>query len=216
MAYADHSQASSRTVSIVIVALIHAVLGYAFVSGLGIKYVKKAAEQLNVIDVADEPPPPEEPPPPPPPDQPVPPPPVYIPPPKVQVQAPAAPVITTTVELPRAPTPVPPPPPPPAPKAQPTPGRPKTSPATWASTDDYPARAYREKAEGTTGFTVSYDAKGKPTGCQVTASSGSSDLDDATCKVVMRNARFVPGQDAEGNPAAGSYSNRIRWVYPKD
>ena len=51
MAYADHSQGSSRTISIVIVALIHAVLGYAFVTGLGMKYVKKAAEQLNVIDV---------------------------------------------------------------------------------------------------------------------------------------------------------------------
>lgn len=59
MAYADHSEASSRTISIVIVALIHVVLGYAFVTGLGMKYVKKAAEQLNVIDVKEEPPPPD-------------------------------------------------------------------------------------------------------------------------------------------------------------
>src|SRR3546814_5298911 len=76
MAYADHSMGSSRMVSIIIVALIHAVLGYAFVTGLGMKYVKKAAQQLNVIDVQEEPPPPEEEPPPPPPDQPVEPPPV--------------------------------------------------------------------------------------------------------------------------------------------
>jgi|KBSSwiStaDraftv2_1062776.scaffolds.fasta_scaffold00484_9 protein TonB len=213
MAYADHSQSSSRTISIVIVALLHAVLGYAFVSGLGIKYVKKAAEQLNVIDVADEPPPPEEPPPPPPPDQPVPPPPVYIPPPKVQFQAPAAPVMPVTVELPRPPAP--PPPAPPPPPAQPTPGRPKTQPSTWASTDDYPARALREERAGTTGFTVSYGPDGKPTGCQVTASSGSEDLDAQTCKSVMRNARFVPGVDSAGNKAAGSYSNRIRWVIPR-
>src|SRR3546814_9501198 len=60
MAYADHSMGSSRMVSIIIVALIHAVLGYAFVTGLGMKYVKKAAQQLNVIDVQEEPPPPEE------------------------------------------------------------------------------------------------------------------------------------------------------------
>src|SRR3546814_2964918 len=64
MAYADHSMGSSRMVSIIIVALIHAVLGYAFVTGLGMKYVKKAAQQLNVIDVQEEPPPPEEEPPP--------------------------------------------------------------------------------------------------------------------------------------------------------
>ncbi len=63
MAYADQSQSSGRTVSLIIVAIIHAILGYAFVTGLGIKYVKQAAEQLNVIDVAEEPPPPEEEPP---------------------------------------------------------------------------------------------------------------------------------------------------------
>jgi protein TonB len=215
MAYADHSQSSSRLVSIVIVALIHAVLGYAFVSGLGIKYVKKAAEQLNVIDVADEPPPPEEPPPPPPPDKPVPPPPVYIPPPKVAIQAPAAPVIPVTPQLPPAPTAPPAPPPPPPPKAEPTPGRTKTPPQSWATQDDYPARALREERQGTTGFTVSYDAGGKPTGCNVTSSSGSPDLDETTCKVVMRNARFIPGVDSEGNKVAGSYSNRIRWVVPR-
>ena len=94
MAYADHSEGSSRTVSIVIVALIHAVLGYAFVSGLGMQYVKKAAEQLNVIDVKEEPPPPDEEPPPPPPDQPIEPPPVVAPPPIVQTPAPAPPIQT--------------------------------------------------------------------------------------------------------------------------
>src|SRR3546814_2414877 len=87
MAYADHSMGSSRMVSIIIVALIHAVLGYAFVTGLGMKYVKKAAQQLNVIDVQEEPPPPEEEPPPPPPDQPVEPPPVVAPPPIVQTRS---------------------------------------------------------------------------------------------------------------------------------
>ncbi|MBU0867988.1 MAG: energy transducer TonB, partial [Alphaproteobacteria bacterium] len=101
MAYADHSQGSSRTVSIIIVALIHAVLGYAFVTGLGMKYVKKAAEQLNVIDVKEEPPPPDEEPPPPPPDQPVEPPPVVAPPPIVQTPAPAP-----TMTVVRTPPPV--------------------------------------------------------------------------------------------------------------
>lgn len=214
MAYADHSQASSRTISIVIVALVHAVLGYAFVSGLGIKYVKKAAEQLNVIDVADEPPPPEEPPPPPPPpDKPVPPPPVYVPPPKVQIQAPAAPVLPTVPELPRLPPAPTAPPAPPA--AKPIPGTPRGNPAGWVTTDDYPARALREGREGTTGFSLSYNEDGKPTNCQITASSGSDDLDQQTCKSLMRNARFKPGRNSEGQPVAGTYSNRVRWVIPK-
>ena len=216
MAYADHSQSSSRTVSIVIVALIHVVLGYAFVSGLGIKYVKKAAEQLNVIDVADEPPPPEEPPPPPPPDQPVPPPPVYIPPPKVALQAPSAPVLPSIPEPPRLPpVPTAPPAPPPPPKAQPTPGRPKGSAQSWVTNDDYPSRALRENAQGTTGFSLNYGADGKPTGCQITASSGNQDLDDTVCKLLMSRARFVPGQDYEGNKVASTYTGRFRWVIPK-
>lgn len=215
MAYADHSQSSSRTVSIVIVALLHAVLGYAFVSGLGIKYVKKAAEQLNVIDVADEPPPPEEPPPPPPPDQPVPPPPVYIPPPRVAIQAPAAPQMPSPpepVRLPPAPAAPPAPPPPPSVA---TPGRPKSPPSSWASTDDYPPRALRENIEGTTGFRVSFDANGKPTGCEVTSSSGNGELDAQTCKSVMRAARFVPPVDSNGNKMATSYASRVKWVIPK-
>src|SRR3546814_11837297 len=100
MAYADHSQGSSRTISIIIVALIHAVLGYAFVTGLGMKYVKKAAPQLNVIDVQEEPPPPDEEPPPPPPDQPVDPPTVVAPPPTVPTPAPppAVTIVRTRAE----------------------------------------------------------------------------------------------------------------------
>lgn len=217
MAYADHSQSSSRLVSIIIVGLLHAVLGYAFVSGLGIKYVKKAAEQLNVIDVAEEPPPPEEePPPPPPPDQPVPPPPVYVPPAQVDLRpAPSAPVLPTIPRLPPAPTAPPaPPPPPPPPAAKPVPGTPRGNPAGWVTTDDYPSRALREEREGTTGFTLSYDASGKASDCKITSSSGSPDLDEATCKNLMRRARFKPGTGPDGAPAPGVYSSRVRWEIP--
>jgi len=54
------------------------------------------------------------------------------------------------------------------------------------------------------------------TGCSVTSSSGSPDLDDATCANVTRRARFNPATDGEGQPTSGSYSNRVRWVIPKD
>ena len=69
MSYATHKQLSgNRTVAIVIVALIHALLGYAIVTGLAYNVIKKAAEDLKTFDVEEEPPPPEEVPPPP--DQP--------------------------------------------------------------------------------------------------------------------------------------------------
>ena len=43
----------------------------------------------------------------------------------------------------------------------------------------------------------------------------SSDLDDATCKLVTRRARFKPATDGEGNPTTGSYSNAVRWQIPR-
>ena len=80
MAYADKPQMSnSRIAAIIIVAIIHALLGYAFVTGLAYNVVKKVAADLKTFDVA-EPPPPDQKPPPPPPPQPNTPPPVVAPP----------------------------------------------------------------------------------------------------------------------------------------
>jgi protein TonB len=59
-------------------------------------------------------------------------------------------------------------------------------------------------------------ADGKVSSCQVTSSSGSPDLDEATCSNVTRRARFNPATDGEGQPTSGSYSGRVRWVIPED
>lgn len=217
MAYADHSMSSSRVVSIIIVALIHAVLGYAFVTGLGMKYVKKAAEQLNVIDVEEEPPPPEEEPPPPPPDQPIEPPPVVSPPPIVQTPMSAAPPITTVHTPPPVftPTPVAAPPPPPPPRQAAKAAVPRGAPGNWVTPDDYPSRALREEREGSTGFRLAIGPDGKATDCQITSSSGHGDLDAEACKMLLRRARFKPAEDSSGAPMAGSYASRVVWRIPE-
>lgn len=212
MAYADHSEASSRTVSIIIVAVIHVVLGYAFVTGLGMKYVKKAAEQLNVIDVKEEPPPPDEPPPPPPQPADVPPPPVVAPPPIVQTPV-VAPVIDTAprpIPIP-IPTPAPPPPPPPRPaKAV----EPRGNPGSWVTSDDYPSRALREERSGTVGVRLSVGTNGRVTSCTVTSSSGHSDLDSEACRLLERRARFRPAESSSGEPMASTWSSRFVWRIP--
>ena len=119
MAYADQKMSGSKVVAIVIVALIHAVIGYAFVTGLAYQYVKKVSEKLNTFDVEEPPPPPPDEPPPPPPDIPLPPPPVVTPTPTVQPNTPPPVVIQTVPVPPRVflptPRPAPPPRPPPAP-----------------------------------------------------------------------------------------------------
>ncbi len=220
MAYADHSQGSSRTVSIIIVALIHAVLGYAFVTGLGMKYVKKAAEQLNVIDVKEEPPPPDEEPPPPPPDQPVEPPPVVAPPPIVRTPAPAPPIQTVRTPPPVF-NPVPvaaPPPPPPAPPPPPVAASrasPRGNPGSWLSDADYPSRAQREERSGTAGFRLDIGADGRVTNCTITSSTGHSDLDEATCRLLPRRARFKPAKGSDGKDMPDTYTGRITWRLPE-
>src|SRR5215207_6069767 len=143
MSYAQHKQLSgNRTVAIVIVALLHAVLGYALVTGLAYNVIKKAAEDLKTFDVEDEPPPPPEEPPPPPDTNTPPPPQIVAPPPIVRTNTVAPPIISTPVAPPPVITPIA----RPAPPAPPAPPRPVISQAARAkgslpslfSTDDYP------------------------------------------------------------------------------
>uniref|UniRef100_UPI0025DC526A energy transducer TonB n=1 Tax=Sphingomonas sp. TaxID=28214 RepID=UPI0025DC526A len=153
MAYADQKMSGGKVVAIIIVALIHAVIGYAFVTGLAYKYVKKAAEKMDVFDVEQPPPPPpEEPPPPPPPDQPLPPPPVVSPPPIVANPHPVVQMQTVTTPPPAAPmvpiaAPPAPPAPPPAPAISKAAGV-KGNPGSWVTNDDYPPSSVRDQEQG--------------------------------------------------------------------
>lgn len=215
MAYADHSQSSSRTISLVIVAIIHVILGYAFVTGLGIKYVKQAAEQLNVIDVADEPPPPEEeppPPPPPPPDMPPPPPPPPTAPPPVVSLPSTAPVLAPPP--PPSPPPAAPPAPPPAPPVVSKAAGARGNPASWITNDDYPARALRDEAQGTVAIQWEINTQGRVENCRVTSSSGNKDLDDAACSLIVRRGRYSAALDQDGSPMRSTDRRRVVWRLP--
>lgn len=217
MAYADQQMSGNKITALIIVALIHVAVGYALVTGLAYSAVQQVIKKVTTVDIK-EPEKPKEPPPPPP-KQDAPPPPIVAPPVKVDVN-----VAPVQVEVAPAPPPVAPPPvyippapaAPPPPRFTPTGAVPKGQPGLWATSNDYPSRALREEREGTTGFRVTVGPDGKVADCQITSSSGSSDLDAATCENVRRRARFTPAKDGDGNPTTGSYSNRIRWVIPKD
>ena len=221
MSYANRKEmGSNRTVSIIIVALIHVVLGYALVSGLAYNVVKQAAEDLKTFDVEDEPPPPPEEPPPPPEDSPLPPPPqVSAPPPLVRTIT-QAPMIQTTPNIqpviitPRAtPAPPAPPAPPPPPRKVQT-ARAKGSLPGLFSTDDYPPNAIRNEEQGTTAVSLTISADGRVSGCNVTSGSGSTALDTTTCSILKRRARFTPARDENGNATTDTSSARIKWVLP--
>lgn len=217
MAYADQQMSGNRIAAFIIVAILHVILGYALVTGLAYDVVKKAVQRVTTVDIKEEVKK-EEPPPPKKLDLP-PPPPAIAPPPKMTITPPQS-QITTVTEAPPAPPPpviVPPPPSaPPPPRFTPTKATPKGNPGSWANSNDYPSRALREEREGTTRFRVSIGADGRITGCQVTGSSGHSDLDEATCSLVSRRGRFNPAKDGEGQPTTDSWSSAVRWQIPKD
>ncbi|MEW9854800.1 energy transducer TonB [Novosphingobium sp. M1R2S20] len=223
MAYADQSMSGNKITAIVIVALVHIFIGYALVTGLAYEAAKQVIQKVTTVDIKEEEPKKEEPPPPPPEKQPdVAPPPPVAPPVKINVatKPPAIETVTVAPPAPPAiilapPAPVPaPPPPPPAPKGPTTAAQPRGNPGTWATPDDYPQRALREERTGTTGFRVTVGTDGRVVDCQITSSSGSPDLDEATCKNVTRRARFKPALQ-NGEPVQGTYSNRIRWEIPR-
>lgn len=216
MAYADQEMSGNRIASFVVVALLHVLVGYALVTGLAYEAVQQVVKKVTTVDIKKDEPKKE---PPPPPKKAATPPPIVAPPPKINVNVTPPPVQTVVTPPPAAPVvPIiaPPAPVPAAPRVQPKQPSPKGNPANWATTNDYPTRALREEREGTTSFRVTVGPDGRVTGCSVTSSSGSPDLDDATCQNVTRRARFNPATDGEGQPTSGSYANRVRWVIPKD
>lgn len=221
MAYADQKMSQGRIWAIVVVALLHAMLGYAFVTGLAYNVVKQISADLKTFDVAEEPPPPEELPPPPP-EQPQTPPPVVSPPPIVRLNNPTPPPVIAVPNPPPAPVitrtappapPAPPPAPPPPPRTV-EPARARANLASYVSNDDYPPAAIRNEEQGTTGFRLTVGTDGRVSNCEVTSSSGSSSLDSTTCRLMRSRARFTPARNNLGNPATDTQSGRIRWVLP--
>lgn len=97
----------------------------------------------------------------------------------------------------------------------PTLARPINNVLGWVTTADYPRIAIRREEQGITRFSVTVDAKGNVTNCRVVRSSGSTALDDATCKHVTKRAKFEPATDKYGAKVPGTYSHSVNWVLPE-
>jgi protein TonB len=91
----------------------------------------------------------------------------------------------------------------------------KPIPKRWNSSDDYPANALVHNHQGTTYVTLTIDEGGKPRKCVVTKSSGFADLDEATCKVFLKRAHFIPATDDNGTPIEAPFPTEMNWRIPK-
>ena len=218
MSYAQRKQLSGNpALSIFLTVAVVGSLLYAIVTGLAYDVIKKTAENLKVIDVEQKPPPPQQPPPPPK-DMPKVPPPPVTPPPLVQVNTPPPPTIQTVTAPPTPPpvyippvAPAPPPPPPPPRKVQSAQSA-KGDLRTLFTADDYPASAQAAGAEGTAQAELTIGADGRVVSCNLIKSTGNSSLDEATCNILRRRAKFTPARDSNGQPTTDTVTTPpIRW-----
>jgi protein TonB len=67
----------------------------------------------------------------------------------------------------------------------------------------YPAESLRWSEEGAVRYRVRIDGCGRVTACEVTESSGFARLDQATCDILMTNARFTGKRSR--------YDGRVVW-----
>jgi TonB family protein len=75
---------------------------------------------------------------------------------------------------------------------------------TVFSADDYPASAQANGEEGTVQAKLTVSTSGRVSACEIVRSSGHKSLDDATCSVLQRRARFTPARAADGRPIAST------------
>ncbi len=220
MSYITQSRRPSAG-SMVAVIGIHAALAAALVTGLTVSgALPEEITRFKVRDFTDPPPPP-----PPPPSDPVPgeptAPPMMAPRAKLDLK-PIEPTVFTTDVIRQLPVPqvetritLDIPRPEPKPGFDPVVARPKNDPARWLSDNDYRSSWARRDLTGLARFRLEIAADGRVTGCTVTGSTGHAELDEATCTLVSRRARFEPARGSNGQPVTGSYSSSVLWELPE-
>jgi protein TonB len=78
---------------------------------------------------------------------------------------------------------------------------------------DYPREARKAGQQGRVETEIEVDRKGRPSACAVTKSSGSAELDQATCRLIMHRFRYAPARDQSGKAVAGIATYDLDWVY---
>lgn len=221
MSYIDQAQNPRRRLTAITgVVAVHAALGVAVVVGLTVTWTPPVTPPYDPPTFPTPKPTPSPPPTPDdrsprPKDQPVPAP---LPPMPWPKDPPAGPIdegphsddAPRVDDTPRPPLPPPRPSPTFAPKS-PVPANPQ---ASWITNDDYPAQPLRAEIEGVAEYRLVVGSNGRVSSCEIARSSGNRALDDATCRLISRRARFAAATDGSGASVVGSYSGKVRWDIP--
>lgn len=73
----------------------------------------------------------------------------------------------------------------------------------------YPAYLVRANMQGQVDFRITVNAKGRPTGCHISASDRPQLFDDAVCLGLMKNAKFTPALNDKGEAVPAYYWSGI-------
>ncbi len=82
----------------------------------------------------------------------------------------------------------------------------------WVRSNDYPSEGVEINHPAEVDFRLVISEKGRATSCAIMRSSGSKVLDEWTCALVIRRARFKPAKDADGHVTQGSYFETVKWL----
>jgi protein TonB len=223
------------------VALLHLLLGYLFISGLGVPLVRSLGEELKLFNVPQPPPPP----------------PLSVPA-KEQVRAEEGAAAPPSLKAQPSPVVAPPPriqlpvPPPVVASPKPTENEGADISAGAATIDgpgtgaggqgegtgsggrgsgsgsgfgraaqlirgglrnsDYPRSALRAGVQGSVSVRFTVAPSGRAVSCQVTRSSGHPDLDRTTCRVIEDRFRYRPALGSAGEPVAETVRKTYDWL----
>lgn len=70
--------------------------------------------------------------------------------------------------------------------------------------------AFRQS--GLVSFRLTVDAQGKPTFCNIDKSNVPQMFDNAVCLSLMKNAKFEPALDTNGEAALSYYVQSVRFI----
>ena len=229
MSYIDQKQGPSPT-GLASALIVQGAIGALVIAGLSVATgaaVQDDAPPLIEFDTTPPPPPEPEPMPEPQPNtepQTAVDPPINAPKPPIDFNLPKPSFETSEIIIERPPNPVPAPkvgptaipaPPAPVPTFDPVSAKPRNDPGAWLSDRDYRSAWARRELTGVAKFQLDIAATGKVTGCRIIGSTGHPELDEATCSLVQRRARFEPARGSNGEPVAGKFVSSVRWQLPE-
>lgn len=93
---------------------------------------------------------------------------------------------------------------------------PAGNPGRWITTLDYPQLSLLFVEEGVVNARLDLTDSGRVSACTIVRSSGFARLDEMTCKLMSRRARFNAALGPDGQPTAGRYTQAVRWKMVDD